>query len=442
MATAALEPTVALAHHWLTTMRGGEKLLAGLAELFPDAPLYTLLARPERLEACLRQRRIETSWLQRLAWIPDVHRKALPLLAAAAHSLDATAHDVVICSDAATIKAIRTRPDALKICYCHSPVRYAWDLYDAYYARAGLFGRVGLRLFAGRVRRADRVAAETVTAFVANSRHVAERIARCYDRPSVVIPPPVDTDFPPASAPPEDFYLVVGEHVAYKRNDLAIDACVRLGRPLVVIGTGPLLKEMQRRARSPVRVLGWQDEAVVRDHLRRCRALLFCGQEDFGLVPVEAQAAGRPVIAFRAGGALETVVENRSGVFFDRQDVTSVTEAIERFESAESLWPASQIQRHARQFSTSRFRWRFERFYRWCLDQYRAGGADQVRQAMATIAPDAFFRPTEEPEIEDEAQPSEPRRNEPRPPALYVAQRSQGSGSGQRGTETSTPRGS
>jgi len=384
-------PSVALAHHWMMSMRGGEKVLSVLAGLYPDAPIYTLVARRDQLDPVLAGRRIETSWLQRLVWIPDVQRKAMPVLFAAARSLDARSYDAVICSDAASIKALRTRPDALKLCYCHSPMRYVWHLYSQYYAGAGLLGRLGLRLFAGRIRRADRRAAGEVAAFVANSRPVANRIRRNYGRPSVVIPPPVDTDYLPNEAPAEDFYLVVGEQVGYKRNDLAVAACTRLGRPLVVIGTGPLLGEVRRVAGPSVRVLGWQADQVVREHFRRCRAVLFCGEEDFGMVPVEAQAAGRPVIAFGAGGVLDTVQEGRSGLFFHKQDPETVIDALERFESAPSLWSPRQIQDHARQFSIARFRQRFSRFWRWCLDQCRAGGARQVRDAMETIDRDAFL---------------------------------------------------
>ena len=188
---------VALAHHWLTTMRGGEKVLDTLSELFPQAPIYTLLARRERLSSVLSARDLKTSWLQNLAALSDIHRRALPLLPLAARCLDAGRHDVVICSDAANVKAIHTRRDALKICYCHSPMRYVWDLYDEYFAASAAAARAGLALSAPWIRRHDRAAAQSVTAFIANSRCVAERIARCYGRPSVVIPPPVQTDFPP-----------------------------------------------------------------------------------------------------------------------------------------------------------------------------------------------------------------------------------------------------
>ena len=245
--TAGRPVSVALAHHWLMSMRGGERVLAVLAEMFPAAPIYTLLARRDSLDERLLARDLRRSRLQWFNWIPDLQRKALPVLPAAARSLDARAFDAVICSDAAVVKAIRARAGALKVCYCHSPMRYVWDLYEDYFRAAGPLGRVGLRLCAGRVRRADRQAAETVTVFVANSRAVADRIRRNYERGCVVIYPPVDVDFgrPPAEA--EDYYLVVGECVGYKRHDLAVEACARLRRHLVVIGTGPALSDLRRR---------------------------------------------------------------------------------------------------------------------------------------------------------------------------------------------------
>jgi glycosyltransferase involved in cell wall biosynthesis len=385
------ELSVALAHHWMVSMRGGEKTIAELAGLFPAAPLYTLLARTETLDPRLLDRPLHVSWLQGFARIRDLQRYALPLLPAAARSLNASAHDVVICSDAAIIKAIRTRPAAMKICYCHAPMRYVWDLYDDYYAGAGLAGRLGLRLFADRVRRADRAAADSVTLFVANSRNVAERIRRSYGRPCAVIHPPVDTDVHADNAesvqPPTEsgVYLVVGELVHYKRPDLAVEACTRLGKKLVVIGTGPLLERLRESAGPSVQVLGWRDDRTVRDYMRRCRALLFCGAEDFGLVPVEVQAAGRPVIAYAAGGALETVLDGHTGMFFREQTVEDVTAAIERFEAA-PLWPADQIAQHAQQFSIARFRERFMDFYLQACSLYLQGGVDAVRDSDALLS--------------------------------------------------------
>jgi glycosyltransferase involved in cell wall biosynthesis len=369
------------------SMRGGEKMLSVLADLFPDAPIYSLLANRDQLDARLQQRDLRLSWLQRFNRISNLQRKALPLLARAARSLDATDYDLVICSDAAIIKAIRTRPDALKICYCHTPMRYVWDLYEDYYQHSGPLARLGLRLCAGSVRRADYDAAKTVDVFIANSRHVADRIRRNYGRPSIVIPPPVDVDYPP---PPEsdDFYLVISELVHYKRVDLAVDACTRLGRPLVVIGTGPLLADIRRRAGACVRILGWQSDEVVRDHLRRCRALLFCGEEDFGLTPVEAMAAGRPVIAYRAGGATETVVEPATGLFFNQPTPEDLVQAIRAFERADGVLLPSAIQDHARRFGVQAFRSKFLNFYAWILAQ---GGRRHVRETFDRMA--ATFSP-------------------------------------------------
>lgn len=385
--------SVALAHHWLVAMRGGERVLAALAGMFPNAPIHTLIAdwRDEQAPPWAADR-IRTSWLQKLTWIPNVQRWALPLLPMAARGLDTADSDLVICSDAATVKAIRTRPDAIKICYCHSPMRYVWDLYDEYRRAAGPLGKLGLSCFARRVRSADRTAAQTVTAFAANSRCVADRIARAYGQPSVVIPPPVETDEPTNGQPAEDFYLVVAEQVAYKRTDLAVEACTRLGRRLVVIGQGPELRRLRRLAGPSVELMGWQPEEVVRDHLRRCRALLFCGLEDFGIVPVEAQAAGRPVIAYEGGGALETVVSGQSGLFFTPRTADALVEAILRFEADGVAWSPEQIRKHAEQFSVARFCERFERFLAWCIEQHDAGGTAQVRSAMNDIEPDAFLR--------------------------------------------------
>ncbi len=388
-------PSVALAHHWLVSMRGGEKFLLHLKSLFPDAPIYTLLARSKRLDPALVNTPIHTSWLQKLAFIPNIQRPALPVLASAARCLDAREHDVVICSDAAIVKAIRTRPDALKICYCHSPMRYVWDLYDQYYQAAGPLGRSVLRISAPRLRRQDVEAADTVHAFIANSECVADRIRRNYNRPSVVIPPPVDTDFPPPLDRPEDFYLVVGELVDYKRNDLAIQACTRTNRPLVVIGTGSQMKGLRRIAGSSVRFLGWQPDEVVRDHMRRCRALLFCGEEDFGMVPVEVQAAGRPVIAYGRGGALETVLDGKTGLFFHEPTVASLKQAILHFESSFGLLSPTEIQTAARRFVVTAFHERFQQFYRWCLNRMRTGGNEAVRREMDTIATDAFMNHTD-----------------------------------------------
>jgi len=262
-------------------------------------------------------------------------------------------------------------------------MRYVWDLYDEYCRRVGVLRRMALKATAGRLRKWDRDAAQSVAAFVANSNHVADRIARHYGRRSVTVYPPVE-QFGLSRNAPEDFYLVVGEHVEYKRPDLAVDACRRLGRKLVVIGDGPLLAALKKHADRNIRILGWQDDEVVRDYLSRCRAVLFCGQEDFGMVPVEAQSMGRPVIAYNAGGATETVVHHRTGILFDAQTPDAVADAILELEEAGDLLSPAAIADHAARFSVDVFKRDFGDFVTWCVDRWTLGGPDAVRKYLET----------------------------------------------------------
>ena len=358
---------VAIAHHWFAHMRGGEKVAEAIGEVFPDAPLYALMANRDIMTPSLLRHPLQTSFLQTLTRISGSHRHWLPLFPRAAESLDATAFDLVICSDAATMKGIRTRRDAIKVCYCHSPMRYVWEQSEDYLANTTPARRLGLQLFAQRLRQWDRAAAQGVSAFVANSQHTAARIQRCYGRTATVIYPPVRTDFPPPLPEPDAFYLVVGEQVEYKRNDLAVEACIQMRRNLVVIGDGPVLGRLRSAANeagSTVWFLGRQPNEVLADCYRRCRALLFCGQEDFGIVPVEAMAAGRPVIAYGRGGVMESVIPGETGVVFAEQRCDSVIDAILDFESQQDHFDPARIQQHARRFSHERFREEFAAFLR------------------------------------------------------------------------------
>ncbi len=383
---------VALSHHWLVAMRGGEKTLQHIAELVGDAPIFTLLAYPDRLSDKLRRRPIHTSFLDRVPAIRRRYRKMLPLMPFAARRMDLTEYDVVVCSDAAVAKGMRCRPDALKICYCHSPMRYVWDMYAQYRREAGFVGGLVLAASVKRLRRWDRAAAETVSAFVANSYNVRNRIRRDYGRAAVVIYPPAELAESSVDNGPGDFYLVVSELVGYKRVDLAVEACTRLSRPLVVIGDGPELSKLHGLAGPTVSLLGYQDDAIVRDHMRRCRAFLFCGEEDFGLTPVEAQSFGRPVIAYGRGGGCETVLDGQTGLWFPRQSPEAVVDAIVRFESDEvRLWPQDRIAEHAHQFDAGHFRDRFSRFLQWCLDEHDRGGPERVRKAMEALPADHFL---------------------------------------------------
>jgi glycosyltransferase involved in cell wall biosynthesis len=353
---------VALVHDWLTGMRGGERCLEVLCALFPEAPLYTLLHVPGSVSPVIERRRIVTSFVQRLPAAATRYRQYLPLFPAAVRGFDLTGHDLVISLSHCAAKAVRRPPGALHVSYCFSPMRYVWDLYDDYFgARAGVLVRTLMPPVAAALRAWDR-RTDGVDAFVAISRHIADRIRRVYGRGADVIHPPVETArFRPA-ARVEDFYLVVSALVPYKRVDLAVGAATRLGRRLLVVGTGPEANRLRAAAGPTVEFLGWRSDAEVADLYARCRAVLFPGVEDYGIVPLEAAAAGRPTIALARGGALETMIgldqegAPPTAVFFEAQTEAALAGAMVRFEAAAHRFDAAALQRRAAEFDTAVFR--------------------------------------------------------------------------------------
>ncbi len=356
------DPRVILVHDWLTGMRGGEKCLEVLCRRWPGAPLFTLLHRPGSVSRVIEGRRPRTSFLQRLPRVERYYRYLLPLMPAAVESWRLPRCDLVVSLSHCVAKAVRPPRGVPHVCYCFTPMRYAWHLRDAYLAGRvrGLRARAAERLL-GLLRDWDRRTAARVSHFVAISQAVRRRIAECYGRPSTVLYPPVDTDFyAPAPVPREDYYLVVSAFAPYKRLDLAVAACDRLRRPLVVIGTGQDEARLRALAGPTVRFLGWQPDAVIRDHLRRCRALLFPGEEDFGIVPVEAQACGAPVLAFGRGGATETILPPGTaapptGLFFGEQSVDALAAALADFEARAGEFDPNAARRQALRFNRRRF---------------------------------------------------------------------------------------
>lgn len=346
---------VAIVHYWLDTMRGGEKVVEAMLDLFPQADIYTHLVVPERISPKLRQRPISTTFIQRLPFAKRLLPYYLPLMPLALEQLDLTGYDLVISSESGPAKGIVTRPDAIHICYCHSPMRYIWDQYAVYRESMGPVSRLLMPVVAHYLRQWDVQSAARVDHFVANSNAVAQRIRKYYRRDAHVIHPPVAVDdFDPGHSP-GDFYLFVGQLFAYKRADLAVAACTQMNRKLIVIGEGEEEKRLRAMAGPNVSFLGRASDQVLRDHYANCRALLFPGLEDFGIVPVEAMASGRPVIAYRAGGALDTVIDGQTGIFFDQPSVDSLIGAIEAYEARSDAFPAETLRAHAETFAPEKF---------------------------------------------------------------------------------------
>jgi glycosyltransferase involved in cell wall biosynthesis len=354
-------PRVVLVHDWLTGMRGGEKCLEVVCRRWPSARLFTLLHKRGSISTAIEALQPSTSPLQWLPGIERYYRYLLPILPLAVESWRLPSCDLVVSFSHCVAKSARPARGVPHVCYCFTPMRYAWHMREAYFGREhGLKARIVERLL-GFLREWDRRTAARVTHFIAISKTVQRRIAECYGRDSAVIYPPVDTDFyTPAAVPREDYYLAVSAFAPYKRLDLAIAACNRLHRRLLIIGSGQDEARLRPLAGPTIQFLGWQPDESIRDHLRRCRALVFPGEEDFGIVPLEANACGTPVIVFGRGGATETIVplhgrEPATGVWFAEQTADCLIDALERFEQERELFVPALLRRHAQRFNRSRF---------------------------------------------------------------------------------------
>lgn len=347
-------PRVAITHEWLTIPGGSEQVVEAVLELFPHAEIFTSVYDPAPWPAALRERPVHTSFLNRLPGARTRYPKLLPLMNLAFESFDLSGFDLVISSNHACAKNVVTAPGTLHICYCHTPMRYAWDARFLAGEDLGPAGRLVARALLPRLRRQDFLAAQRPDAFVANSRHVADRIAHHYRRTATVIHPPVDVErFLGIPRRPSDYYLALGRVVPYKRVDLAVAACARLGRPLKVAGDGRALDAARALAGPGTEFLGRVADADLPALLAGARALLFPGEEDFGIVPVEAMAAGVPVIAYGVGGARDSVIDGETGLLFHEQTVESLSAAIERFEQLD--FDEDELREHARRFGPERF---------------------------------------------------------------------------------------
>ena len=352
-------PRVALVHDWLTGMRGGEKCLEPACERYPSAKLFTLLHQPGAVSDPIERLHPRASALNRLPNWKSYYRYLLPLMPLAARWPIPRDTELVLSFSHCVAKAARPPQGVPHICYCFTPMRYAWHMRESYFRNR--LKAAALDVFLKRLRNWDRATSTRVTHFVAISKTIQDRIRECYGRDSVVIYPPVDTDFyTPAAVQREDHYLVISALAPYKRFDLAVDACTRLGRKLVVIGTGQEAAKLRATAGPTVTFLGWQSDDAIRRHLRTCAAVLFPAEEDFGIVPVEAQACGAPVIAFGKGGAVETIqgldeAREPTGLFFREQSVDAMIDAIQRFERERSAFDPAAARRNAEPFGKRRY---------------------------------------------------------------------------------------
>jgi glycosyltransferase involved in cell wall biosynthesis len=371
---------VAIVHYWFVDRAGGERVVEALAEVFPQADLYALVADRAVLAPTLQSRKLTTSFLQRMPGAKNFHRHFFFLQPFALEQFDLRDYDLVISSESGPAKGVITSSRTCHVCYCHSPMRYIWEMYPEY--RRGM-GRIVGPIFAltsHYMRLWDYATAGRVDYFVANSNFVASRIRKYYGRESHVIYPPVDTDKGKIYSTSGGYYVAIGRLVDYKRIDLAVRACTDLGRKLKVIGDGPEYKKLRRMAGPTIEFLGHVNDEELRAKLAGARALLFPGEEDFGIVPVEAQSFGKPVIAYASGGALETVrgalprgtdIENPTGVFFDGQSASSLAEAMLQFEAQEDRFSPETIREHSLQFDAAVFKNRAEDFFRFAVSDFR-----------------------------------------------------------------------
>lgn len=352
----------AIVHDWLVSMAGGEKVLKAIYEIFPS-PIYTLIANKHFLKnSFLKNAKIQTSMIQKLPFAKLLYQKYLPFFPFAIEQLDVSGYDIIISSSHCVAKGVLTRFDQLHVCYCHTPMRYAWDLYFQYLNESnlenGFIGRIA-QMILHYLRMWDISSSCRVDVFIANSEFIAKRIKKIYNKQADVIYPPVDTDFFYPEFNKDDFYLTVSRFVPYKKIDLIVEAFSKMpNKKLVVIGDGPDISKIKSRAKNNVEILGYQSDEVLRAYLQKAKAFVFAAIEDFGILPVEAQSCATPVICLSKGGTKESVINNKTGIFFNEQSIQSIIEAVEKFEKHE--FDLHEIRKHSLKFSRDRFKKEFQ----------------------------------------------------------------------------------
>jgi len=349
---------VAIIHYWLTNYRGGEKVLEALCELYPNADIYTHVYSEEKFKnSIISLHNIRTTFISKLPFSKTRYQMYLPFMPLALESIDLNGYDLIISSESGPAKGVIPPPGVPHICYCHSPMRYLWDMYNEYLSGYGRLKKILFAPLLHYLRRWDQLSSVQVTQYIANSRFVAKRIASYYRRESIVVHPPVDFDaFQNLEVEDGNYYLMLGQLVGYKKPDIAIDTFNELGSKLVVVGEGEMFENLRRRSNSNIHFTGRAAFSKILKYVSGCKALIFPGKEDFGIVPLEAMAAGKPVIAFNGGGARETVVDGVTGILFNGQSVESLKNAIATYESISSSFDPNLIKKHAETFGKGRFK--------------------------------------------------------------------------------------
>lgn len=354
---------VAIIHYWLVALRGGEKVLESICELYPDAEIFTHVYDPEPFEkSVISKHKIHKTFISKLPFAKKYYQSYLPLMPLALEELNLTGFDLVISSESGPAKGVIPPIGVPHICYCHSPMRYAWDMYHIYKSKARVLKRLFMPFLMHYLRRWDQLNSTQVTHFIANSQFVASRIKSYYGRSAEVIYPPVSFEEFELSSEVEDYYLLLGQLVDYKKADIAIEAFNQSGKRLIVVGEGGQRGELEKSADSNIEFKGRLPFSEMKRLLSRCKALIFPGVEDFGIVPLEVMASGRPVIAYAKGGALETVLDRKTGVLFHAQTSASLNEAINEFERSGVELEPYQIRGHAESFREDRFKYEFNKF--------------------------------------------------------------------------------
>lgn len=352
----------ALVHDWLVGIGGAEKVLQSIAELYPS-PIYTLVKNEKKLKGTyFADQKLESSFLQKLPGSARYFRNFLPLFPLAIEQFDLKNYDVIFSSSHAVAKGVKTYPHQLHICYCHTPMRYAWDLYHQYLKDLKSLKKLAVKWSLQYLRNWDIASVDRVDHFIANSHYVRERIKKTYQREAELIYPPVSTHLFSINPKREDYYITVSRLVPYKRVDLIVDAFSKLGKTLLVIGEGPDLNKIKAKAFKNIQLLGSQSDAAIAELVSKAKAFVFAAEEDFGIALVEAQAAGVPVIAFGKGGALETVIHKKTGLFFGEQSVEAIVEAVCSFELMQGEFDPYFIKQHAEIFNEQRFKDQFKAF--------------------------------------------------------------------------------